>query len=183
MKLCVEVDAKDEYYINKFKDVNCTYQRDDETVVREIIQGGDAAQPAITRIAKYKHDSDYETGIHFTTVVTPDFVSNDNTQIDCSGEVSLYQITSAPTTSLSSSPTDAPSEGGRRQLEAPVERTVRFRMNASPSSGRELQEADDGFTASGEFSVKVIISSGGFSLGGVGASLVMMMGLVVVTLL
>ena len=172
MKLCVEVDTKDEYYINKFKDVNCTYQRDDETVVREIIQGGDAAQPAITRIAKYKHDSDYETGIHFTTVVTPDFVSNDNTQIDCSGEVSLYQITSAPTT-----------EGGRRQLEAPVERTVRFRMNASPSSGRELQEADDGFTASGEFSVKVIISSGGFSLGGVGASLVMMMGLVVVTLL
>ena len=71
----------------------------------------------------------------------------------------------------------------RRQLEAPVERTVRFRMNASPSSGRELQEADEGFTASGEFSVKVIISSGGFSLGGLGASLVMMMGLVVVTLL
>ena len=57
-------------------------------------------------------------------------------------------------------------------------------MKSSPSSGRELQAADDeDFTAGGEFSVKVIISSGGFSLGGVGASLVMMMGLVVVTLL
>ena len=297
MKLCVEVDAKDEYYINEFKDVNCTYQRDSVDVVREIIQAGVAAQPDITRIAKYTHDSEYETGIHFTTVVTPDFVSDDDTQIDCAGEVSLYQITSAPTSSPSSSPTDVPTasptgapawndlyeiktsdrcqnvittaseclqafvgmetdlinvkyywsdtvgnwgttysdtiyagaslidsitkgiprrctfddqgdngyiyyvtdvtdqdcsstfpcickKSDRRQLEAPVERTVRFRMKSSPSSGRELQAADDeDFTAGGEFSVKVIISSGGFSLGGVGASLVMMMGLVVVTLL